>query len=273
MSPIFQQKKLRIKATLKYLAVLVLILLVTIFQDYLHSQYNDYSFYASESFLFNMFWILILPVSIILNGFFNKVSALAGIRVLLAKRLLFVIFASIFHILIFAGLVHIISALFYGHTFTFFRNLNYTISADLYKYLLIYSVISLVLLRKNKSIIKEVRKSNYLDQILVGSGRTKTAIKTSDVFFISAEAPYIAIHTINKKLLHSSTLKSILDQLNPDKFVRIHKSTIVNLNKVISYKSRLNGDYDIQLSNSSELRLSRNYVDNFKERFSSLQSS
>lgn len=69
-----QQKKPRIKATLKYLVVLVLVLLVTIFQDYLHFRTNEYPFYASESFLFNTFWILILPVAFLLNWFFQMVS-------------------------------------------------------------------------------------------------------------------------------------------------------------------------------------------------------
>ncbi len=264
-------EKPRIKGTLKYLVVLVLVLLVTIFQDYLHSRYNDYSFYASESFLFNTFWILILPVSLILNLAFKKISSFVGIRVLLVKRLLFVFLASIFHILLFSGLVHLVSELFYEYTFTFFRNLKYTLSEDLYKYLLIYSVIALVLIRKKKANLMEARK--YTDQIITGSARTKTVIKTSDIFFITAESPYIAIHTLDKKQLHTATLKSILMQLDPDKFVRIHKSTIVNLNKVTSYKSRLNGDYDIQLSNQHELRLSRNYVDNFRARFSASQSS
>lgn len=266
-----QQKKPRIKATLKYLVVLVLVLLVTIFQDYLHSRHNDYSFYASESFLFNTFWILILPVSLILNLAFKKVSAFNEIRILLLKRLLFVSLASIFHILFFSALVHVVSAVFYEHTFTFYRNLIYTISEDLYKYLLIYSVLALVLIRNKKAYKHDTLK--YLDQLIVGSARTKTAIKTSNIFFIAAESPYIAIHTIDKKQLHTETLKSILEQLDPEKFARIHKSTIVNLTKVASYKSRLNGDYDIQLSNQQNLRLSRNYVDNFKERFSALQSS
>lgn len=258
---------------MKYLVVLVLVLLVTIFQDYLSSRYNDYSFYASESFLFNLFWILILPVALILNSVFSKISTLLNIPVLLVKRFLFVLLASLVHILLFAGLVHLISALFYEHTFTFFRNLRFTVSEDLYKYLLIYSVIALVLIRKKRPIREAALKLKYIDQIVVGSARTKTAVRTSDIFYIAAEAPYIAIHTIDKKHLHSATLKSILEQLDSEQFVRIHKSTIINLSKVISYKSRLSGDYDIQLSYQQELRLSRNYVDNFKSRFSALQSS
>ena len=271
MSHILYQRKPKIKATMKYLVVLIVVLLVATFQDYLHSRYNDYSFYASESLLFNMFWVLILPVALILTGLFTQVSALDKIRVLTVKRILFVALAAILHILLFAILIHVISALFYEHTFTFERNLRYTVSEDLYKYLLIYSVIALILIRNKIPTGKP--NSRYLDRVIVGSARTKIAIKTSDICYISAEAPYVAIHSSSKKHLHTTTLRAIMDQLDPDRFVRIHKSTIVNLAKVTSYTSRLNGDYNIQLSDRKELRLSRNYVDNFKHRFSAMSSS
>ncbi|WP_250629758.1 LytTR family DNA-binding domain-containing protein [Aureibaculum algae] len=56
-------------------------------------------------------------------------------------------------------------------------------------------------------------------------------------------------------------------QLDNKAFIRVHKSTIVNFNKVASFKSRLNGDYDIFLKNGVKLRLSRTYVANFKSNF------
>ncbi|SFA76768.1 LytR/AlgR family response regulator transcription factor [Algoriphagus aquimarinus] len=266
-----QQKKPRIKATLKYLVVLVLVLLVTIFQDYLHSRSNEYPFYASESFLFNTFWILILPVAFLLNWFFQKGSINEKLPNLFVQRILFVLVATVIHMLLFAGLVHLISASFYEDTFRFARNLRFTVLEDLYKYLLIYSVIALVLMRKKKP--DKIEKAKFLEQLLVGSGRTKIAIKCSDIIYICAASPYIEIHSGRKKHLHSTTLKSILEKLNPEQFVQIHKSTIVNISKVVSYKSRLNGDYDVLLSDEKELRLSRNYVDNFKQKLSSSPSS
>ncbi|PZX57914.1 LytTR family DNA-binding domain-containing protein [Algoriphagus chordae] len=266
-----QQKKPRIKATLKYLVVLILVLLVTILQDYLHSRTNEYPFYASESFLFNTFWILILPVAFLLNWLFQKVSISEKLPNLFVQRFVFVLVATVAHMLLFAGLVHLISASFYEHTFGFIRNLRYTISEDLYKYLLIYSVIALLLIKKKKP--AKIEKARFLEQLIVGSGRTKTAIHCKDILYIRAASPYIEIHVDAKKHLHTSTLKSVLEQLNPAKFVQIHKSTIVNLTKVISYKSRLNGDYDVQLSNQKEIRLSRNYVDNFKQKLSKYPSS
>jgi len=109
------------------------------------------------------FWILILPVALILNSVFSKVSAFANIPVLLMKRFLFVLLASLVHMLLFAGLMHLISALFYEHTFTFLRNLRFSVSEDLYKYLLIYSVIALVLIRKKRTIKEEKSNSKYID--------------------------------------------------------------------------------------------------------------
>ena len=88
----------------------------------------------------------------------------------------------------------------------------------------------------------------------------------NDIYQITAETPYISIQLNDKKYLHTETLKSMSTQLNKKNFVRVHKSTIVNLDKVVSLKSRLNGDYDISLKNGVEIRLSRTYVANFKSK-------
>ncbi|HNJ56177.1 MAG TPA: LytTR family DNA-binding domain-containing protein, partial [Chitinophagaceae bacterium] len=69
-----------------------------------------------------------------------------------------------------------------------------------------------------------------------------------------------------KKYLHSQSLKSILQQLDEKQFVQIHKSCLVNINTIASCTSRLNGDYDLTLTNGSVLRLSRNYVPVFRQK-------
>lgn len=142
------QKNPRIKATLKYLIVLVLVLLVSIFQDLWSSSGEDFSDYYQDSVLPKIFWVLIFPVGFFLSSIFRRVSLLGKIRNLLVRRMLFVVIASLLHILLFAVLLNLVSVYFYEHTFTFNRNLEFAISHDLYKYLLIYSVIALLLVRK-----------------------------------------------------------------------------------------------------------------------------
>ena len=85
-------------------------------------------------------------------------------------------------------------------------------------------------------------------------GESKIALNTIE---ITAATPYISIHLEKRKYLYSETLKTICDQLDNNTFIRIHKSTIVNISKVRSFKSRLNGDYDLLLTDGSSLRLSR----------------
>ncbi|WPR74931.1 hypothetical protein [Algoriphagus sp. NG3] len=152
MSPIFQEKKLRIKATLKYVVVLLLILMVTIVQDFFHSRDFDHSIYLAEKRLINSLWILILPVTIFWNVLFRKMPFLANIRVLLVKRLLFIFFATIFHLFLFAGLADFISKAFLELHLPFLINLRFAVSEELYKYFLIYSIIALLLVKNHKHV-------------------------------------------------------------------------------------------------------------------------
>jgi DNA-binding LytR/AlgR family response regulator len=98
-------------------------------------------------------------------------------------------------------------------------------------------------------------------------GNKRTYISTRDISVISSNPPYINIHHPAKKYMHKGTLKSVSEKLDNAIFVRVHKSTIVNITKVQSYRSRLNGDYDLLMHDGTELRLSRNYASKFKSQF------
>ncbi len=263
----FKFRKAKLKRSFSYIGVLVIILSVTILQDFLHSKFNSYSFYLSESLLFNLFWALLIPIGFGLRYSFQNLSLLRETRSQFLRKILFVFAGSIVHILAYSALIFGISEMFYSHTFGFGKNLIYTISQDLYKYLFIYAAISLVVFRKKKGVKIPPLTSNFPDQLVINSGRTNLIVPINQILYIQASTPYIEIHTAGKKYLHSETLKSILEKLDPTRFLQIHKSTIINLQQVISYNSRLNGDYDVLLQSGQELRLSRNYVNGFKSQF------
>jgi DNA-binding LytR/AlgR family response regulator len=107
--------------------------------------------------------------------------------------------------------------------------------------------------------------NHFLENILVAEGTRKFNVVVSEVLFFTASPPYISIHLDDKKYLHNGTLKSISQKLNPEHFVRVHKSTIVNIKMVASYSSRLNGDYDLKMINDVTLRVSRNFAADFKK--------
>jgi two-component system, LytTR family, response regulator len=262
----FKFRKARIKTTLKFLAVLLVILFATILQDYLQASYQSYSFYFSESLLFNLYWALIIPVTFLLRYGFRKSKILLRISSKWANRSLFVLVATILHLFLYALLVFSVSGLFYDHTFGFWENLVYSVSNDLYKYLLIYSAISLI--PNHPSQNSEVQNlSKHLDFLLLQTANRKEKVHMDSILYISSATPYVEFFTEEKKYLQQGSLKFFSKKLDPSVFVRIHKTALVNVSKVGSIKSRGNGDYDLTLSNGQELRLSRNYVRDFRSKF------
>lgn len=106
--------------------------------------------------------------------------------------------------------------------------------------------------------------------ILVQNGKEKILVKIEDIYAISSASPYVCLQLEHKDYLHNATLKSMSEILDENQFVRIHKSTLINVSKLNSFTSRLNGDYDLYMSNGKCLRLSRTYVANFKSRLQHL---
>jgi hypothetical protein len=257
-----------------WLWLLAAVCCLTIVQDYLQAQRNGYGFYLSESALFKVFWLLFWPVSVISLKIFGQWRPTANPSAL-GRVAAFVCLASIAHILLFAASVSGLSALLFDHTYTPDKVLSYTLSEDIYKYILIYGGIAWLRLPRRTATDHQTptptppppTAAPALSAITLGNGLRQTVVATDEIFFIAAASPYIAIHTAHKKHLHTCTLKSIEGQLDTAQFVRIHKSTIVNVQAVAACRSRLNGDYDLELRNGQQLRLSRHYVAAFRQRF------
>ncbi len=265
-----------LKKTRLLVASAILVFLTVTAQDYFHSYHHQYSFYLSESILFNSIWLWFLPISVALKPLLKKhnkdfVSIKAG---------LFILIASLLHMAWYALSVYSLSAFFYTPTYDLAKMLSYTFSQDLYKYILVYGAVAIIYIQKKEVLQKSTintslpKKENaYPSVIIAGSGINSTCIPVEDIYYIQAASPYIIIYTKDKKHLHSQTLKAILAQLDPNQFMQVHKSTLVNILTVTSYKSRLNGDYDLFLENSHEIRLSRNYARLFKEKLRNKSSS
>jgi hypothetical protein len=251
------------------LALLTVTITLAIFQDYLHSQRNGYPFFLYESMLFKCFWVVFPPIILLIKQQFDKKSSVSF--TFLAKMLTL---ASLAHLLLVALIIWFLSSIFREQSYGFMKVLTYTLANDLIKILLVYAAFITSL---KYFIIKKKREQNFKDQasakqslrpdfISIKSGKSNFLIKFSDILFIKSATPYVSIQLANKQYLHTASLKSLSESLAP-RFVRVHRSFIVNLDKIHSYQSRLNGDYDLTLLNGTTLRLSRNYVKQFRRRF------
>jgi two-component system LytT family response regulator len=97
------------------------------------------------------------------------------------------------------------------------------------------------------------------DRIVVRSGGRVLFVKTSEVDWVEATGDYVTLHVGKKSLLLRETITEMETKLAPDGFTRIHRSTIVNLERIVEMKALDNGEYRVLLRDTTELKLSRNY--------------
>lgn len=86
-------------------------------------------------------------------------------------------------------------------------------------------------------------------------------IEVKNIDWIKATDGYLEISVQQKKYLIQDSLKNLEQQLNPSNFVRIHRSTIVNLERIHALEPWFNGEYHVILKNEERFKLSRNYKD------------
>jgi two-component system LytT family response regulator len=99
------------------------------------------------------------------------------------------------------------------------------------------------------------------ERLLVPDGERLQLIDSMSVEWLEADDNYVHVHTATRHYMLRRTLQDLLAQLGEQHFVRIHKSTAVNLHAIASLTPLFKGDYEVELRNGRVLRLSRRYRD------------
>ena len=98
------------------------------------------------------------------------------------------------------------------------------------------------------------------ERLLVPRGEQLELIESAAIHWLEADDNYVHVHTATASYLVRRTLADLLEQLG-DRFVRIHKSTAVNLAEVASLSPLFKGDHEVRLRSGAVLRLSRRFKD------------
>lgn len=94
------------------------------------------------------------------------------------------------------------------------------------------------------------------------TGRT-LLLPADEIDWVETCGNHLRIHAGSEAHLIHDTLQSLEARLDTEKFVRIHRSTIVNVERVREVRPRSNGDQELVLQDGRRLMLSRNYRDRF----------
>lgn len=96
-------------------------------------------------------------------------------------------------------------------------------------------------------------------KLVVKSGRKTLLLQPEKIEWVEAERDYVRLHQGAESFLVRSTIGRFSELLDPRDFMRVHRSTVVNLNHVTEMRALNSGDYEILLDNKKRLLMSRGY--------------
>src|SRR6185436_1130179 len=110
------------------------------------------------------------------------------------------------------------------------------------------------------ALLAEVRApGGGLERLAIKSSGRVIFLKTDDIDWIEAADNYVSLHVGSETHLHRETMSSLASQLSPRKFLRIGRSTIVNVDRIKELQPLFHGEYSVILRNGTRLTLSRGY--------------
>jgi two-component system, LytTR family, response regulator len=98
--------------------------------------------------------------------------------------------------------------------------------------------------------LKEKPKTKHPDRLVIRTGGRVSFLKTSEIDWVESEGNYVRLHVGKETHLLRETLNQMEERLDPDQFFRIHRSTIVNLDRIKELQPWFHGDYRATDDNS-----------------------
>ncbi|HEY9401470.1 MAG TPA: LytTR family DNA-binding domain-containing protein [Pyrinomonadaceae bacterium] len=115
-----------------------------------------------------------------------------------------------------------------------------------------------------RALIEDIKTPpRYLKRLTIRQTGRTILLPTDEIEWVETYGNYLKVHAGREAHLIRGTMQQLEQRLDPEKFVRVHRSAIVNIEKVKEIHPRSNGDQDLVLQNGRELMLSRNYRDKF----------
>ena len=117
----------------------------------------------------------------------------------------------------------------------------------------------LTLLQDLKSEKSNHHERKYLERLVIKAGGRVTFLKTAEIDWIEAAGNYIRLYIGKDSHLLRDTMNNIQTKLDPEKFLRIHRSTILKIDRIKELQPWYHGEYVVTLENGKQLTSSRSY--------------
>jgi two-component system LytT family response regulator len=105
------------------------------------------------------------------------------------------------------------------------------------------------------------RKSDHLERLVIKNEGRFTFVKVAEISWLEADDKYVKLHVGKSTRTVRQTLNSMEAQLDPKRFTRIHRSAVVNIDRIREIDAMFNGEYELLLDDGTKLNVSRRYKD------------
>ena len=121
--------------------------------------------------------------------------------------------------------------------------------------------------RRLLALVKDLRRDQpRTDRLVIKSGGRLFFLRSDEIDWVEASGNYVRLHVGATSHLLRETMNAIEGRLDADKFFRIHRSRMVNIERVQEMQPWLNGEYAVVLRSGTRLTLSRGYREKLQER-------
>jgi two-component system LytT family response regulator len=109
-------------------------------------------------------------------------------------------------------------------------------------------------------------RAPYLERIAVEMRGKVRVVPVSQIEYITASGPYVELHTSERAYLIREAIHTLEEKLDPNRFLRIHRSIIVRVDLIDTFHRGAGGDYEVQLKSGARLRVSRSRREELERR-------
>lgn len=110
------------------------------------------------------------------------------------------------------------------------------------------------------------KPERLLDRLVVKSGGVTRFIRVGEIDWIEAAGVYANLHVAGKELLYRAALSGLAEKLDPERFIRVHRSAIVNIESIVRLETISHGEFEVVLKDGSRSRVSRSYRAHLEKR-------
>ena len=121
--------------------------------------------------------------------------------------------------------------------------------------------------RRLLALVKDLRKDQpRAERLVVKSGGRLFFLRADEIDWVEAAGNYVRLHVGGTTHLLRETMNALERRLDPEKFFRIHRCRIVNMERIQELQPWLNGEYSVLLRTGTRLTLSRGYREKLQTR-------